>query len=71
MSARGTDFLETWSNANIPRMRGNWDEAMKLSEKLRVEAAAAGFAVADLELEDDQIVKYILYAMVHRNEPGT
>jgi len=33
--------------------------------------AKAGLSIADLELEEAEVEKYILDAMVHLDEPGT
>jgi CheY-like chemotaxis protein len=61
MSARGIDFFESWVHRNIrePGQSGDWAKARELAKELRVDAAAAGFTVADLILEKGRIEKYI------------
>jgi len=71
MSARGVDFLEDWIENNVPAMPGNWIEARKLADILRVAAAGADLTMAELKLEDGDVEKIIHEAMVHQNEPGT
>jgi hypothetical protein len=46
-------------------------EARKLGEQLRIDAAAAGFTLDDLELDYASVEKYILDAIRLFDEPGT
>lgn len=71
MTARGVDFLENWIDANVPARPGNWVEALALAQKLRADAAADGFMLEDLELTEEELVKYVFDSMVHLDEPGT
>ena len=71
MTARGVDWLEVWIDSNVPARPGNWVEALALAQKLRAEAAAEGFMLEDLNLNEEELGKYIFDAMVHLDEPGT
>lgn len=42
-----------------------------LVQKLRVDASAAGFSIADLELEESQVEQFIRETLAHIAEPGT
>ena len=42
-----------------------------LAQKLRDDASAAGFTLADLELEESQVEQFIRETLVHVAEPGT
>ena len=42
-----------------------------LAKKLRDEAGAAGFTVADLEIENSQVEQFMRETIVHVAEPGT
>ena len=63
MGARGNDFLEVWIYENVPARSGNWIEAMKLADKLRIDTASAGLKLADLDLEDSKLEDFLLGAM--------
>lgn len=42
-----------------------------MAQKLRDDSSAAGFAVADLEIENFQVEQFIRKTIVHVAEPGT
>ena len=71
MSARGLDFLENWISENIPRQNGDQAMAGKLAGKLIADGITVGFTLADMELEEDDVEKYIREAIVHLDTPGT
>jgi hypothetical protein len=68
MKARGVDFLEIWIGENLTDQPA---DAGKLAAKLLAEAAAAGFTLADMELDEETVEDYIRETMVHQDEPGT
>lgn len=68
---RGVDFLEFWIDDNVPARQGTWVEAGKLAKQLRRDAAAAGFTVEDLGLQEREVEKYVLDALAPLAEPGT
>ena len=53
MSARGTDFLETWIAGNVTEADkyGSHERAKELAQKCLAEAKAVGITVHDMELE--------------------
>lgn len=69
MSRNAMDFLEAWMAANVP-VQPHTVEAGKLGERLRRDAAAAGFLLQDMELDKSSVEKFILDAMLHQAEPG-
>jgi hypothetical protein len=42
-----------------------------LAQKLRDDAGAAGFTIADLEIENSQVEMFMRETLVHVAEPGT
>ena len=42
-----------------------------LAKKLRDDASAAGFTVADLEIENSQVEQFMRETLIHVGEPGT
>lgn len=72
MSARGVDFLNEWVSGKLPPMPIGDNALVKmLAQKLRDDASAAGFTLADLELEESQVEQFMLETLVHVAEPGT
>ena len=69
MSARGVDFLELWIDGNVLPGPADRIQARKLAQKLAIDAAAAGFTLADLDLEPGEVEKYIMDKLVHVGEP--
>ena len=56
MSARGVDFLEDWLAGQLaPVPVGDKALLRMLAHQLKVDAAAAGFTLDDLELEVSQV----------------
>ncbi len=53
MSARGTDFLETWMAGNVTEADkyGSHERARELAQKCLGDAKAARLTVHDMELE--------------------
>jgi hypothetical protein len=70
MSVRGVNFLETWMGDNVPT-HPQRVKAKKLGERLRIDAAAIGLTIDDLEIDNSSVEKYIFDAMLHLKEPGT
>ena len=70
MSARGIDFLELWIVGNVLLGPADRIQARKLAQKLAIDAATAGFTLADLDLEPGEVEKYIMDKLVHAGEPG-
>jgi hypothetical protein len=71
MTARGVDFLERWIGANVRVGLSGPGDADILAPKLLADAAAAGFTLADLELEDAMVEDYIHDAIAHLEAPET
>ena len=63
MTARGVDFLENWMGDNVPDPHRA--KAKKLGERLRIDAAAAGLTIDDLEINKSTVERYIFDAMLH------
>ena len=70
MIARGVDFLELWVERNVLPRAAEPDQAVRLAEKLAMDAVSEGLSVSDLEIEGD-IETYIRDIIVHVGEPGT
>lgn len=71
MTTRGMDFLDRWIGANVRVGLSGPDDADILAPKLLADAAAAGFTLADLELEDAAVEDYIRKAIAHLADPET
>jgi hypothetical protein len=71
MTGRGVDFLEKWIGANLKGSLSGPADADILAPKLLADAAAAGFTLADLELEDAMVQDYIREAIKRFAEPET
>ena len=70
MTVRGVDFLETWMGDNVPA-RPRRVKARKLGDRLRIDAAAAGLTIDDLEIDKSSVGKYIFDAKLDLKEPRT
>ena len=71
MTARGVDFLEDWVSGKLPPMPvGDTGLIKSLAQKLRDDSAAAGFTLADLEIEEVHVEAFIRETLVHISEPG-
>ena len=71
MSARGVEFLNEWVSENVPPLPVTGDVLIRaLAQKLRDEANAAGFTIADLEIDGSQVEQFIRENIVHVAEPG-
>ncbi len=72
MTAQGVEFLNEWVSENVPPLPVRGDVLIRaLAQKLRDDASAAGFSIADLEIEGSQVEPFILETLVHVAEPGT
>lgn len=74
MTLQAEDFLYVWLDATImgePGEQGEQANAGNLAAKLLADAAAAGFTLADLGLDQETAETYIRDAIVHLSEPGT
>ena len=72
MSAKGVDFLNEWVSGKLPPMpTGDTALVKTLAQKLRDDASAAGFTLADLELEESQVEQFMRETLMHVAEPGT
>ena len=69
MITKGVDFLEDWIRKNVSTVAVEID-AGNLAAKLLAGAAAAGFTLADLELDQETPETYIRDAIMHIKEPG-
>ena len=72
MTARGVDFLNEWVNGHMPALPLTGDVVIRgLAQQLRDDAGAAGFSVADLEIEGGQVEQFIRETLFYVAEPGT
>lgn len=70
MTARGVDFINEWVSGKLPPMpTGDNEQVKMLAHKLREDASAAGFTLADLELEESQVEQFMRETLVHLAEP--
>ena len=69
MTAHGVEYLQEWMIRTITVETTSAD-AGGLTAHLLAEAAAAGFTLADLELDQETAETYIREAIVHVAEPG-
>ena len=71
MTARGVDFLEDWVSGKLPPMPvGDTELVKSVVQKLRDDSAAAGFTLADLEMEEAHVEPFIRETLVDISEPG-
>jgi hypothetical protein len=72
VTAKGVDFLVSWVEKNVPSSPVTGDVLIRaLAQKLRDDASAAGFSIADLEIDGPQVEPFIRETMGHVTEPGT
>ena len=72
MTARGVDFLNEWVSGKLPPMPTGDNALIKmLAQKLSDDASTAGFILADLELEESKVERFVWETLVHVGEPGT
>ena len=58
LTARGADFLNEWVRENVPAAPVTGDAVIRaLAQKLRDDATAAGYTIAELEIEGAQVVR--------------
>ena len=70
MTSRGVDFLGDWVAGKLPPMPvGDTELVKSLAQKLRDDAAAAGFIIADLVIEGE-VEPFIRETLAHIAEPG-
>ena len=69
MTTRGADFLKEWIGDYVPA-HARRKKAKKLGEKLRIDAAAAGLTIDELEIDKPSVEQYIFDAMLHLQAPG-
>lgn len=72
MTASGVEFLKGWIGENVPPLPVTGDVLIRaLAQKLKDDAGAAGFVIADLEIEGPQVEPFIRETLIHLAEPGT
>jgi hypothetical protein len=60
MTAHGVEYLNKWVAENAPPGPARGDVLIRaLAQKLRDDASAAGFTIADMEIEGSQVEQYI------------
>ena len=70
MTSSGVAFLKEWIGDYVtanPRRK----KAKMLGEQLRIDAAAAGLTIDELEIDKSRIAQYIFNAMLNLKVPGT
>ena len=71
MTSRGVGFLQDGVSCKLPPMPTGDNALIKmLVQKLRDDVGAAGFTLADLELEEPQVEQFIRESLLHIAEPG-
>ena len=71
MTARGVDFLNEWVKVNVPPVPVTGDVLIRaLAQKLRDDASAAGYTIAELEIEGAQVEQFIREAIADVTFPG-
>jgi hypothetical protein len=70
MTARGVEFLKEWIGDYVPA-HARRKKAKKLGEQLRIDAAAAGLTMDELEIDKSRVEQYIFDAMLNLKMPGT
>ncbi len=71
MTAGGVDFLVSWVGKNVPPLPVTGDVLIRaLAQKLKDDASAAGFVIADLEIDGPQVENFIREIMGDEAEPG-
>ena len=66
MTARGVDYLNEWVSENVPPLAVKGDVLIgALAQKLRDDLSAAGFSIADLEIENYQVEQFVGETLVH------
>ena len=71
MTARGVEFLNGWLAENVPPLPIRGDVLIRaLAQKLRDDASAAGFTIADLEIEGSQVEQFIRETILKNSELG-
>ncbi|HUQ36659.1 MAG TPA: hypothetical protein VM144_09825 [Aestuariivirga sp.] len=71
MTARGRDFLNEWVVGNVPHVPVTGDAPIRaLAQKLRDDASAAGYTIADLEIEGAQVEQFIRETIAHVTFPA-
>lgn len=72
VTAKGVDFLVSWVGKNVPPLPVKGDVLIRsLAQKLKDDASAAGFNIADLEIDGPQVENFIREIMADETEPGT
>jgi len=72
MTASGVEYLNEWVSENMPPLPITGDVLIRaLAQKLRDDAAAAGFSIADLEIENSQVEQFMRETIMHLTEQGT
>ncbi|UVK57561.1 DUF768 domain-containing protein (plasmid) [Mesorhizobium sp. AR02] len=68
MSTRGTDFLQKWIGANVPRTAGaDIISVAELTQKLFADAKAIGISSTEIEEDTGSVYEAILDAIVHHD----
>jgi hypothetical protein len=70
MSTRGTDFVDQWIRSKVPETVGaDVISVAELTQKLFVDARAAGIDSTEIEEDVGSVYQAILDAIVH-HDPG-
>lgn len=71
MTVRGVEYLNKWIDENVPPVPVTGDAPIRaLAQKLRDDASAAGYKIAELEIEGSQIEQFIRERIAHGTFPG-
>ena len=69
MTVRGVEYLNKWVAGNVPLLPVRGDVLIRaLAQKLRDDAGAAGFTIADLEIEGSQVEQFIRETILQNSE---
>ena len=70
MTVRGVKYLNDWVGKNVRPLPTRGDVLIRaLAQKLRDDASATGFTIADLEIEGSQVEQYIRETITQVAQP--
>jgi hypothetical protein len=71
LTVRGVEYLNKWVAENVPPLPTRGDVLIRaLAQKLRDDASAAGFTIADLEIGGSQVEQFIRELILQNSEFG-
>lgn len=71
MNARSVNFFELWIERNVLPRSADRDQALRLTMKLKSDAAVENLTLEDLEIQPGEAETFIRDIIVHVGAPGT